>query len=68
MNILCEGLYLRVIGFLFHYKVTPNGRVRTEDIRLVETGRQQRGRLIPRAVKNTRVLLKIGKIIARNLG
>jgi len=38
-------------GFLFHYKVTRNCRVRTECTRLVETGRQQRGCLIPKAVK-----------------
>ena len=54
-------------GFLFHYKVITNGRVRTEDTCLVETGRQQRGCFIPQAVKNTQVLLKIGQLIARNM-
>ena len=53
MNILCQPLNLCVIGFLFHYKVTTNGRVRTKDTRLVETGRQQRGCLILQAVKHS---------------
>ena len=53
-----------ISGFLFHYKVTTHGRVRTEGTRLIETGRQQRGCLLPQAVKYTQVLLKIGQIIA----
>jgi len=38
-------------GVLFHYKVTKNGRIRTEDTSLVETDWQQRGCLIQQAVK-----------------
>ena len=36
-------------------------------MRLPATGRQHRGRIIPQALTHSLVLLKMGKIIARNL-
>ena len=43
------------------------GSLDAEELRNQTTGRQHRGYIIPQAVTHSLVLLKMGKIIARNM-
>jgi len=45
----------------------PAGSLEAEELRFQVTGRQHCGCIIPQALTHSLVLLKMGKIIARNI-
>ena len=45
----------------------PAGSLEAEELRFQATGRQRRGFIIPQAVTHSVTLLKMGKVIARNM-